>query len=160
MENHKLIFHIIDGQCKPIIGLKSAVDLGMLKLCVNSMKNQKSNQGNVDSILHEFKDRFKGLGKLKDFKLKLHIDRSVQPIAQPARKMPFKMREQVKHKLDELLRQDIIEKVEGPTSWLSPLVVVPKPNNDIRICVDMRQANTAVQRERFRFQILMKHSKK
>ena len=148
-KSHKLIFHIIDGQCKPIIGLKCAVDLGMLKLCVNSMEDQKSNQGNVDSIQHEFKDRFKGLGKLKDFQLKLHIDRSVQPIAQPARKMPFKMREQVKHKLDELLRQDIIEKVEGPTSWLSPLVVVPKPNNDIRICVDMRQANTAVQRERF-----------
>ncbi len=32
---------------------------------------------------------------------------------------------------------------------ISPLVVVPKQNGDIRICVDMRQANTAVERERF-----------
>ena len=83
--------------------------------------------------------------------MKLHIDRNVQPVAQPARKMPFKMREQVKNKLDELLidKQDIIEKIEGPTSWLSPQVVVPKPNNDIRICLDMRQANTAVLGGRF-----------
>ena len=82
--------------------------------------------------------------------MKLHIDRNVQPVAQPARKMPFKMREQVKNKLDELLidKQDIIEKIECPTSWLSPQVV-PKPNNDICICLDMRQANTAVLGERF-----------
>ena len=43
----------------------------------------------------------------------------------------------------------LLKKVEVPTSWLFPLVVVPKPNDDIHICVDMRQANTAVQRERF-----------
>ena len=29
-------------------------------------------------------------------------------------------------KTDELIRQDIIEKVEGPTPWLNPVVVVPK----------------------------------
>ena len=28
---HKLIFHMIDGQCKSIIGLKCALDLGLLK---------------------------------------------------------------------------------------------------------------------------------
>ena len=44
---------------------------------------------------------------------------------------------------------DIIEIVSGPTSWVSPVVVVPKPSGDIRLCVDMRQANMAVKRERF-----------
>ena len=34
--------------------------------------------------------------------MKLHIDRNVQPVAQPATKMPFKIREHVKNKLDEL----------------------------------------------------------
>ena len=116
---HKLIFHIIDGQCKSIIGLKCALDLGLLKLCVNSTEAD-SVTGKVDSILHEYKDRFEGLGKLKDFELKLHIDRDIQPVAQSARKMPFKMREQVKNKLNDLLDQGIIEKVEGPTEWLSP----------------------------------------
>ncbi|CAB3992860.1 Transposon Tf2-9 poly, partial [Paramuricea clavata] len=36
----------------------------------------------------------------------------------------------------------------GPSPWVSPLVAVPKPNGDIRVCVDMRQANSAIIRER------------
>ena len=37
---------------------------------------------------------------------------------------------------------------EGPTGWVSPLVVIPKADGDIRICVDMRCANQAIERER------------
>ena len=51
--------------------------------------------------------------------------------------------------LDELLKEDIIEEVpSGPTEWVSPLVVVPKPDGDIRVCVDMRRAKEAIKRER------------
>ena len=46
------------------------------------------------------------------------------------------------------MNMDIIEKVSGPTTWASPLIVVPKPNGDIHVCVDMRRANQAVIRER------------
>ena len=31
----------------------------------------------------------------------------------------------------------MIEKVEGPTSWVSALVPIPKSNNDIHLCVDL-----------------------
>lgn len=29
---------------------------------------------------------------------------------------------------------------EGPTPWVSPLVVIPKKNGKIRLCDDMREA--------------------
>ncbi|KAL9986226.1 hypothetical protein ACROYT_G000337 [Oculina patagonica] len=57
----------------------------------------------------------------------------------------FEFRDKLSDKLDELVKLDIIEKVSGP----SPVVVVPKPSGDIRLCVDMRQANMAVKRERY-----------
>ncbi len=42
----------------------------------------------------------------------------------------------------------MIEKVEGPTGWVNPLVIVEKPNGDVRICLDMRRANKAIKREK------------
>ena len=59
------------------------------------------------------------------------------------------MRKQVEEQIKQLEEMDVVEKVEGPTPWVSPLVVVPKPSGNVRLCVDMRQANKAVQRERF-----------
>ena len=43
---------------------------------------------------------------------------------------------------------DIIEDAVGPTPWISPLVIVHKPNGDIRVCLDSRIINTAIERER------------
>ena len=35
----------------------------------------------------------------------------------------------------------IIDKVTGPTPWVSQLVIGPKSNGKLRVCVDMRPAN-------------------
>ena len=51
-------------------------------------------------------------------------------------------------KVNELLKNDIIERVEGPTTWISPIVAAPKPSGDIRFCVDTRRANEAIVCER------------
>ena len=52
---------------------------------------------------------FQGVGKLNDFKLHLHVDPNVPPVAQKLRRVPFALREKVSAKIDELLREDIIE---------------------------------------------------
>ena len=46
------------------------------------------------------------------------------------------------------VEEDIIEKAVGPTPWVNPIVVVPKKSGQIRICVDMREANKASTREK------------
>ena len=90
------------------------------------------------------------IGKLKNYQVKLHIDNSVKPVAQGHRRVPFHLRKKVEQELEKLETQDIIERVDGPTPWISPIVTPPKPNdpNSIRLCVDMREANKAVMRER------------
>ena len=92
---------------------------------------------------------FTGIGLLKDYELKLHVDKSAKPVAQPVCRIPFGLCEKVDEQLDELLQAEVIEEVlEGPSGWISPLVVVPKSDVDVRICIDMQRANKAITRER------------
>ena len=139
-------FCVVKGQGSCLIGFHTAVKLGILQI-INMVECNKEQSGNTD-IVEQFPECFSGLGKLKNFKLKIHINPDVTPVAQPPRKVPFGLREAVTKQLDELLQKDVIEKVEGLTEWVSPLVVIPKKNGEVRICVDMRQANQAVVRER------------
>ena len=46
-------------------------------------------------------------------------------------------------------KQDIIRPVTEPTEWCAPIVVVPKPNGKIRLCVDFTKLNGNVLRENF-----------
>jgi hypothetical protein len=78
---------------------------------------------------------FEGVGKLKDFQQTLHVDLKIHPVAQESLRVPYHVCRKVEAKLDELQRLDIIEPVTGPTPWVSPLVVVPKPNGEVRIYV-------------------------
>ena len=68
---------------------------------------------------------------------------------QPIRHIPYHLREKLDRKLNELVDLDIIEPVDGPSQWISPVVVIPKKNEDIRLFVDMRRTNQAVTRERY-----------
>ncbi|KAL2623708.1 hypothetical protein R1flu_003913 [Riccia fluitans] len=45
--------------------------------------------------------------------------------------------------LDKLLEARFIYPVETP-AWLSPIVVVPKKNGKLRICIDYRKLNTSI----------------
>ena len=70
---------------------------------------------------------FTGIGKLKNTQIRLHVDESVKPVSQPHRRIPFHVRKKVEKELEKLEKLDIIEKVNGPTPWVSPIVVAPKP---------------------------------
>lgn len=91
---------------------------------------------------------FVGVGKLNDYKLKLHVDSKVTPVAQKPRRVPFALREKVTAKVEDLIVKDILDLVNGPTSWVSPVVIAPKASGDIRLWVDMKKANAAIIRER------------
>ena len=41
----------------------------------------------------------------------------------------------------------VIRRIEEPTDWVSPMVVVPKGDGRVRICSDMSRLNQAVMRE-------------
>ena len=143
---------VVPGDAPILLGRKLSESLGILKVGINASNvaahvtyskiNKKAN------FKAKYPKVFKGLGKLKDFQLKLHIDPAIKPVAQPLRRIPFSRRQKVIEKLEQLEGLGVIEKVESPTSWINPLVTVEKPNGDFRLFLDMRQANRAILRER------------
>ena len=137
--------HVMKGKHGSLLSYKSAMALGILNIHVNKVVAESSQ---LDMLTRKFPSLFGGIGQLKDVSVKLHIDTSVQPVAQQPRRIPFHIRQKVESEIRNLAQKGIIEKVDGPTPWVSPLVVIPKQNGDIRICVDMRLANRAISRER------------
>ncbi|CAC5404852.1 unnamed protein product [Mytilus coruscus] len=134
-------FVVIEGKGQALLSRNTAEQLGVLQL-VHSVSEP-------GTIKDKYPECFTGVGKLKSFQLQIPIDPDVEPVIQPMRRVPFNLRDKLAKKLDELLDLDIIEHVNEPSQWVSPVVVVLKRSgDDIRLCVDMRQANTAVKRVR------------
>jgi hypothetical protein len=152
---------------------KTSVELDHLHFAVNNVneqsKEQSKNQSTLKSNTHstslendseiptrlrpliqEYDEIFHGVGKLTDVKVKLHINPDVKPVVQRTCRIPFAIRHQVETELQRLHDFDIIEEAQGATPWVSPIVVFPKPNDpeNIRLCIDMRLPNTAIERER------------
>ena len=160
LQTHKCLyteFYVMCGKAATLLGREASELLGVLKVGVSinscdvesdDMENLANQIGRKALLKTKFPRVFQGLGKLKGYQLEIHVDENVQPVAQPVRRIPFSRGAKVTEKLEELLKLDVIEKVKGPTSWVNPLVVVEKPNGDIRICLDMRQANQVIVREK------------
>ena len=54
----------------------------------------------------------------------------------------------VKQELERMEAMGVITRVEQPTDWCAGIVIVPKPNGNLRICVDLTKLNESVRRVR------------
>ena len=125
-----------------LLGYATATELGILQIA-NAVSVEKN-------VFQRYPSLFTGLEKMKNVEVKLHIDGNVSPVHQTHRRIPFHQRKSLEACVESLLQQDIIEPAVGPTPWVSPVVLVPKPKQPggVRLCVDMLEANKAISRER------------
>ena len=66
-------FTVIKERKEPLLGSESAIELGVLKL-----QGPLNLVADYSEITRRSKDIFTGIGKFKDFQLKLHIDQQIQ----------------------------------------------------------------------------------
>ena len=103
----------------------------------------------IDHIIKHFDAVYEGICKHRYREIKLHIDQTVNPVIQPQRRIPFARKQQLEELLIELEEADVIERVDGPTNWVSNIVITPKSDpSKIRMNVDMTAVNNAFKRTR------------
>ena len=135
--NSKIIneeIFIVKNLHKPLVGLPAIKAL-------NLVARVSTINLNKEVILSQFSQLFSGLGRLQgEYEITLNSDATPFALSTP-RRIPLPLMKEVKHELERMEKQNIISKVEGPSDWCAGMVVVPKPNKKVRICVDLTRLN-------------------
>lgn len=132
---YNLRFAIADNDCQSVLGRKSCELMKLVKRIYGIN-------------LTDYSDLFQGVGCLPG-KYHIVVDNSIRPVVCASRKIPLGIRDRLLLELQKMEKLGIIRKVYHPTPWVHPLVIVAKKNNGIRICLDPRDLNRAVQRAHF-----------
>jgi len=103
----------------------------------------------TEELLSKYPKVFGPGVRLLEGKYCIVLDESIAPVQHPPRRVPVPFREALRRTLDGLMEQDILTSVQEPTPWVSSMVVVPKKDGKLRICLDHRDLNKAIRREHY-----------
>ena len=149
---------VVYSEVEPILGCKSCNKLKLLTFSdtfhskISTIDTdfraeviRRITDLNIDEtircILLEFSDVFEDRVGQFEGELILEVEADAVPVQQAIRSVPFALEEKFNKEIDRMVRDDIIEKVKGPSSWLNSYVIEMKPNGDLRICLDPKPLN-------------------
>ena len=74
----------------------------------------------IASITQQYPDNFTGLGKMKNYQVKLYSDENVKPVAVPPRAIPYHLRARVADFID-MIKDGVSEEhpKNEPAPWMS-----------------------------------------
>ena len=152
--NDKIVkFFVVNTEQTPILGFKTSNDLHFIEMVMNvnsSMRESMTANSTAKDMVRKFPKVFQGLGCMKK-PYHIQLDPNATPVVSTLKSQPVALRDQLKECLDEMEKDDVIEKVDQPTDWVNSVVVVEKPKSKkVRICLDPRPLNEAIKREHFK----------
>lgn len=123
-------FYVCDNLNADLLGSDAAKALKVLKVGYNV------------GMIQDNRDH--GFPTLQGYTVKLFVDPSVRPVIQKLRRPPVAIEDTMTRKIEQMLKDGIIERVETPAEWVSALVPIKKENGDYRVTVDFRRLNQAI----------------
>lgn len=131
--------YVVEGLNKPLLGRPAIEELSLLSR-INAIQDVP--------LTKQFPLLFQGLGKLKgEYRIRLQEGAKPFALATPCR-VAIPLLKPVERELKRMEKLGVIAKVSEPTDWCSGMVVVPKQDGRVRICVDLTRLNQSVCRER------------
>ena len=135
--------HVVQGANEPLLSRNASVALNIIRFLEKvDAKDEKQNK-----FVKLYPKLFSGLGLMKG-----EYDIQMEPDAPPVcinvpRRVPIPLIPKVTEELLRMENMGVIRRVTEPTPWCSGLVVVPKPDGRVRLCVDLTNLNKFVKRE-------------
>ena len=155
-------FHVVDLPCKPaLLGIPDSNRLSLLEVDSSRVTAHREQQATSnlqhcdevsspvsssssltkEEILQKYSYVFSGHRSVG--KISFVLDPHVVPVQAPRHRVPVAKWERVKLKLDEMVQDGKLTKVEEPTAWCSNMTVVErvKPDDSVktRLCLDSSQ---------------------
>ena len=143
--NHKSVDNevfVVKGLQRPLLSRQVSQSLNLInKIDAINKKDYRTD------IVEQYPKLFKGLGEIEgEYEIKLNENSKPFALTVP-RKVPLPLLSKTKQEIDRMLKIGVIRKVNEPTDWCAPMVVVPKQNGQVRICVDLTKLNVNIKRE-------------
>ena len=152
-------FVVVEQDLNPLLGSSAIQQMRLITVnrencALVSKVSTNDVQSKPKDVICEFEDVFRDeLGSMPGT-INLKVDKSVSPTIAAARRVPVALKPRLKAELQAMEKQGIIEAVSKPSNWVSALALVVKPNGKLRVCIDPRPLNKALQREHFQLPIL------
>ena len=144
--------YVVKGVKSLLLGQPAIEKLGLIPSIpgayrIRAVDSEIPKLDTKDEVMKAYPKLFKGLGRLKgEYTIRLKDDAKPFCMYTP-RKVPLPLMKKLEKELATLVKSEVIEPVDEPTDWCAPIVVVPKPNGKLRLCVDLTMLNKGVRRE-------------
>ncbi|GBL65032.1 Transposon Ty3-I Gag-Pol polyprotein, partial [Araneus ventricosus] len=145
LKNIPLQFYVVNVKSKPILGLKGCLELKLIER-IDAIECSKISK---NELIKQYKDVFTGTGEFPDEPYHITLKDNAIPVIHPPRRVPQALQPKLKETLDKLEKEKIVSKVNKPTDWVQSLVIVEKPNGNLRLCLDPRDLNKVIKREHY-----------
>ena len=147
----------VGGQLKNLGYFQTEVEYRNQKYCVDMFVVDHDSPSLMSrslacemNLIKRVDDVTSSIGLMQCDPVKIHVKRDAIPYSvSTPRRIPLPMMAKVENELNRMENEGVIIKQTEPTEWCSPIVPVLKPNGQVRLCVDLKKLNMAIERERY-----------
>ncbi len=149
---HKLVFEVVQADQEPLLSSDTCQRLGLMKFTIPEELHKlvacPDTPLTKQQLICSFKDVFNDPVESVPGEIRFVLDSSVSPVKCTPRNVPVALKARVKEQLDKYIRDGHITSVTEPTPWISNMVVIANPDK-VRICIDTKHLNQALQRSHY-----------
>ncbi|GFX55346.1 uncharacterized protein K02A2.6 [Trichonephila clavipes] len=143
LKNVPLPFYVVNVKSKPILGLRGCKELKLIER-IDAIECSISK----NELIKQYKDVFTGV-EFPNEPYSITLKDNAVPVIHPPRRVPLALQPKLKSSLDRLEKEGIVSKVNKPTDLVQSLVIVDKPNGNLRLRLDPRDLNKTIKREHY-----------